>query len=612
MCGITGWVDFTSGSPPQDGVLVAMTRTLSCRGPDAEGFWSDANARLGHRRLAVVDPVGGAQPMLRERDGARVALSFCGEVYNFVELRRELAARGHRFETDSDTEVLLACYLEWEADFPRRLDGMFAAAIWDARERRLLLVRDRLGVKPLYLHHSGGRHVFGSEPKALLAHPAVSSRVDGDGLYELLDPVRTPGRSVFRDIGEVVPGTLVQITATGVTEHRYWTLDPAPHSDGVDDTVDRVGELLGRAVSRQLTADVPLGALLSGGIDSSVVSALAARDHHPLATFSVDFQGAEAGFVPDSVRSDSDTPFAREVARHLGSAHTEVVLRPEDVAAEATRRAVLAAVDHPPSFWGDMWPSLYLFFRRVKEDVSVVLSGEGADELFGGYVWFHHPAAAASDTFPWLTPGFDRFFGDASLLAPELLRVLEPAQRRKQAYAEALRETPVLDDDTPETANARRANHMALTRYLPTLLDRKDRMSMAVGLEARVPFCDHHLVEYVFNVPWHLKALGGREKGLLRAAAGHLLPSSVRERRKTPYPATQDQGYAAALGAGLADVLADPDSPVLPLLDVPKARRAVDRTAAGRPSRPHTRGGLEMALWLNDWLRTYDVALELP
>ncbi|MYU03030.1 asparagine synthase (glutamine-hydrolyzing) [Streptomyces sp. SID8366] len=616
MCGISGWVDFRSELPQHLDIVRAMTGTLACRGPDAEGMWWDRHAVLGHRRLSVIDLEGGVQPMVADASGRTLAcLSFCGEVYNFRELRRELEGHGHVFRTASDTEVVLRGYLQWGERLPERLTGMFAFAVWDPDRAELLLVRDRMGVKPLYYWPTPGGVIFGSEPKAILAHPAVSRRVDADGLYEVLDMVRTPGQAVYTGMHEVRPGELLRVRAGGTTRHRYWALRSHEHTDDLDTTIATVRRLLEDTVAGQVVADVPLCTLLSGGLDSSAVTALTARaleaeGRGPVRSFAVDFAGAPERFAGDAVRASPDTPFAREMARHVGAEHTEVVIDSAELTSPAVRRAVLAATDLPPAYWGDMWPSLYLLFKAVRERSTVALSGESADELFGGYQWFRNPRALDAETFPWLTAGSARYFGGLGLLDSGLVEKLDVPGRRAARYDQALTEVPRLPGETGRARRMREVSHLNLTRFVQTLLDRKDRMSMAVGLEVRVPFCDHRLVEYVFNVPWEMKSFDGREKSLLRAATADLLPASVVGRVKTPYPATQDPAYERALRAELAEIVADPSSPVLPLLDMDRVRRCLGRSVRD-VSRPYDRGGLEMALWLNEWLAGYGIDLVL-
>jgi asparagine synthase (glutamine-hydrolysing) len=617
VCGITGWLERGRELERERELVERMTETMICRGPDEGGVWISGPIALGHRRLSIIDIEGGKQPMVADHEGDRTlaTLTFCGEVYNYRELRAELAAHGHEFRTDSDTEVVLRAYLQWGTDFARRLNGMFAIGIWDAVREELILVRDRMGVKPLYYYPTPNGVLFGSEPKAILANPRARRSVDRTGLCEALDMVKTPGLSVFSGMHEVIPGEIVRFGATAVNRSRYWTLEAAPHTDTREQTVAHVRELLEDIVARQLISDVPVCTLLSGGLDSSAITALAARvlereGRGRVNSFSVDFEGAPDGFQPDAVRGAPDAPFVRELAAHVGTDHREILLDSAGLSDPAVRAAVLRATDVPPAFWGDMWPSLYLLFRAVREHSTVALSGEAADELFGGYLWFHRPEAVDATTFPWLTSGSARYFGGTSLLDRGLLEKLDITGYRAERYADALTEVPVLTGESDSARRMREVSYLALTRFVQTLLDRKDRMSMAVGLEARVPFCDHRLVEYVFNTPWEMKAFDGREKSLLRAAAADLLPTSILERKKTPYPATQDTAYEAALRAEMAEVLADANAPVHPLLDRARVGKVMDRSLGGT-SLPYSRGGLEMALWLNRWLSAYDVTLTI-
>ncbi|MFF4528120.1 asparagine synthase (glutamine-hydrolyzing) [Streptomyces sp. NPDC001407] len=613
MCGITGWVNFGHDVSEQYEEIRKMTDTLACRGPDAEGMWTARHVALGHRRLAVIDLDGGRQPMTNEGPGHEcVTLTFCGEVYNFSELRTELTSHGHVFRTRSDTEVVLRAYIQWGRSFAERLNGMFALAIWDSRNEELTLVRDRMGVKPLYYFPTPDGVLFGSEPKAILAHPRISARVDSDGLREVLDMVKTPEAAIYSGMYEVRPGHLVRVSRKGLTKHCYWALEAREHTDDLRTTIRTVRELLEDTVQRQMVAEVPLSTLLSGGLDSSAITALGAqtRGSGPLRSFSVDFSEAATRFQADAVRGAVDAPYARELARHVGAEHTEIILDSAELLSPAVRAAVLRATDLPPAYWGDMWPSLYLLFAAVKQHTTVALSGESADELFGGYRWFHNPGAVQADTFPWLTSGSARYFGGVQLLDRGLVEKLDIPGHRQARYHEALGEVPVLPGEEGTERRMREMGYLNLTRFVQTLLDRKDRMSMAVGLEVRVPFCDHRLVEYVFNTPWAMKAFDGREKSLLRAATADLLPTSILERVKTPYPTTQDPAYESGLRAEMAEIVRDSNAPVRPLLDLKKAQAVLSRPQS-TTSRSYDRGGLEMAIWLNRWLGSYDVTLDL-
>ncbi|HEX5499962.1 MAG TPA: asparagine synthase (glutamine-hydrolyzing), partial [Thermomicrobiales bacterium] len=353
MCGITGWVDYERDLRRERAAAQAMVETMACRGPDDEGLWLDRHVALGHRRLAVIDIEGGRQPMTADcGDGVRAVLTYSGEVYNFQELRAELAARGHQFHTRSDTEVVIQAYLAWGDDFVTRLNGMYAFAIWDVAREELLLVRDRMGIKPLYYFPTPQGVLFGSEPKAILANPLAEPVVDADGLRELLSFVKTPEQAIFRGMREVRPGQLVRVRRDGIDKRRYWALTAREHTDDRETTVRTVRELLDDIVARQLISDVPLCTLLSGGLDSSVITALAAKalraeTGDAVRSFAVDFVGQVERFQPDAMRDTPDAPFVADLARHVAADHTDIVLDSDELMDPQSRAAVLHARDLP-------------------------------------------------------------------------------------------------------------------------------------------------------------------------------------------------------------------------------------------------------------------------
>ncbi|WP_031044134.1 asparagine synthase (glutamine-hydrolyzing) [Streptomyces sp. NRRL F-5650] len=612
MCGITGWVSFDRDLGTERAALDAMTETMACRGPDDRGVWTQGPAALGHRRLAVIDLPGGRQPMSTETPHGTVTLVYSGETYNFTELRRELADRGHRFTTGSDTEVVLRGYLEWGDALPERLNGMFAFALWDGREDKLVMVRDRMGIKPLYYHPTADGVLFGSEPKAILAHPSARRRVRLDGLRELLTMIKTPGHAVWDGIREVEPGTVVTVDRSGPHRRRYWELETRPHTDGRDATVEHVRSLLDDIVRRQLVADVPRCTLLSGGLDSSAMTALAARQlgerGEKVRSFAVDFTGQTENFVADELRGTPDTPFAHDVARASGTDHQDIVLDARTLADPAIRAEVVRARDLPAGL-GDMDASLYLLFRAIRDHSVVALSGESADEVFGGYLQFFDEEARRADAFPWLVSMSRHMGEDTDVLRPDLAAELDLSTYVADGYRDAVAGIRRLDGESDFEYRMRRICHLHLTRFVRVLLDRKDRASMAVGLEVRVPFCDHRLVEYVYNTPWALKSFDGREKTLLREATADVLPKSVYDRVKSPYPATQDPKYTAALQDQARELLTRSGHPVFDLVDPGRLRRAAEREAP--TSSQAGRRGLERALDLALWLDLYRPELDL-
>lgn len=618
MCGIAGWVAYRRDlSAEREAAEVAeiaeaMTQTMACRGPDDTGLWLGTHAALGHRRLAVIDLPGGRQPMTAQTADGSVTLVYSGECYNYTELRAELRGRGHEFRTDSDTEVVLRGYLEWGEELPGRLNGMYAFAIWDDRDSHLLLVRDRMGVKPLYYYPTSDGVLFGSEPKAILANPLASREVGLDGLRELFAFIKTPGTAIWDGMREVRPGTVVSVDRAGHRSRTYWALTATEHTDSIPDTTARVRELLDDIVARQLISDVPLCMLLSGGIDSSALTALAARQQGErgpaaLRSFAVDFVGQVDNFVGDDLRTTPDGPFVHDVAEHTGIDHHDIVLNPSTLADPAARLAVMTARDMPMG-QGEMDNSLYLLFTAIRQHSTVALSGESADEVFGGYPWFHEPVVQQADAFPWLVSPKRQGFTRALMLSPDAEKLLDLPGYAADRYREAAAEVPVLDGESGLELRMRRICYLHLTRWVRILLDRKDRMSMAVGLEVRVPYCDHRLVEYVFNTPWAYKTYDGREKSLLRGAVADVLPRSVLERPKSIYPVTQDLGYVAELQRQAAAALRSGNGD-LELFDVPRLTKitAMDPKAVA----PHERLGMEKVLDFSVWLNACRVRLRL-
>ncbi|MFD3649922.1 asparagine synthase (glutamine-hydrolyzing) [Streptomyces cyaneofuscatus] len=617
MCGLAGWVSYGRDLREYTRTASTMTETMVCRGPDAGGLWSSQHAVLGHRRLSIIDLEGGRQPMaVAEGSDDLPVITYTGEVYNFQELRKELRGLGHEFRTSSDTEVVLRAYLQWGADFAERLNGIYAFAIWDPRSEELLLVRDRMGVKPLYYHPTEDGVIFGSELKAILAHEDVEAVIDGEGLREIFSIVKTPGHGVLKGMYEVLPATVMRFTKDGSSSHRYWELTAREHTDDLDTTIDTVRELLEDIVDRQLIADVTVGTLLSGGLDSSAITAIAAKAlaekgvTEPIRAFSVNFTGHEERFEANVQWADPDTPYAIEVAEHVGAEHIIVELDSNDVLNDEVRQQVLRAQDLPVST-GDMEYSLLLLCRALKERMTVALSGEAADELFGGYTWFHDEEAVSLDSFPWHHP-FEKAGGIGALHDIGLWDRLGLTEYIKQRYTEALQQVPRLAGETGHEARMRELTFLNLTRWENFLLDRKDRISMAASLEVRVPFTDHRLVEYVYNTPWAMKNFDGREKSLLRAAMRGVLPDSVLDRKKNPYPSTQDLTYELELRKRVEAIITE-GAPVLGLVGEADIRRLLDRPegayAVGGPW--SARAVLERLVEFNTWVSDYDVTVEL-
>ncbi|TCL67421.1 asparagine synthase (glutamine-hydrolysing) [Hydrogenispora ethanolica] len=613
MCGIAGWVDWEADLTRERALLEEMTRRLSDRGPDAEGYWTSRHAAIGHRRLIVVDPAGGWQPMIKRYGERTYVLTYNGELYNTAEVRAELEAKGHRFDSYSDTEVVLVAYIEWGPDCVERFNGIYAIGIWSEYDQSLFLARDRMGVKPLFYCLRGGTLIFGSEIKALLAHPRVEAVLDRDGVAEIfgLGPARTPGKGVLKGIAEVRPGYwLLYDRANGLKQRQYWELESRPHTDGLETTVERVRELVVDAIRRQLVSDVPVCTFLSGGLDSSVISTVAARDYQaegkePLRTFSIDYRDNDKYFKPSAFQPNPDQPWIERMAGFLGTRHFPVVVDTPEVY-EALRGAVLAR-DLPGM--ADIDSSLWLFCREIKKEATVALSGECADEVFGGYPWFHRPEAVAADTFPWSLAVDFR----SRLLAPEWRDQIDLRRYVTDRYRETLAEVPRLPGEDPTEERRRELFYLNLHWFMQVLLDRKDRMSMAHGLEVRVPYCDHRIVEYVWNIPWAMKTCEGREKGILRRAVADMLPEDVVWRKKSPYPKTHNPDYFERVKRELQTILEAPDNRLRELIDVSTLAAAVQQPDFNVPwfgqlmTVPQL---LAYLIQLEIWLKEYRVVIE--
>lgn len=603
MCAIAGILDLAA-----DPVTISkMLKTMERRGPDDRGVRRTAQCTLLHTRLTIIDPEGGTQPMTLRWGGKCCTLVYNGELYNTEELRRELTKMGHCFQGHSDTEVVLHGYAQWGADCVNRFNGIFAFAVWEEDEKRLFLARDRIGVKPLfYAIHEGGL-LFASELKTILAYPGFSPRLDTEGAMQLimLSPGRLPGSGVFRGIQELKPGYCGFWQENRLQTSRYWKLCDREHRDSLPETIEKVQFLVTDAIRRQMVSDVPVGTFLSGGLDSSIISALCAGEMDSngktLQTFSLDYLNNDLYFQASKFQPDSDDAYIRMMQKAIGSRHHWTVLTPE--ALLAALEDATCARDLPGM--ADVDFSLLAFCREIRNHVKVALSGECADEIFGGYPWYRDPAVRELDGFPWAQNTGDR----VSLLVPSI--AANAREFVEEAYKETCRESDILPENTPQERRMKEMVNLNFQWFMQTLLDRKDRMSMYCSLEVRVPFCDYRIAEYLYAVPWTYKDLGGREKGLLRRAMEGLLPDQVLYRKKSPFPKTHDPRYAQLVSRQLGILLADKNAPIFSLIDR-KALIGFLETDSPWPWYGQLMRRPQIEAWLlqfDFWLRHYQTAL---
>lgn len=561
MCAIAGIL----GLPYNSRVLDAMLATMRHRGPDGNGSYMERGCCLLHTRLAIIDIDGGAQPMSAQWGGEEYVITYNGELYNTRELREELAKLGHVFTTHSDTEVVLKGYIQWKERCVDKMNGIFAFGVWEKRKKRLFLARDRMGVKPLFYTLFNGGLLFASEMKTLLAYPEVPRILKKEDAAQIIlfGPGRIPGRGVFHNIMELKPGCCGFYCEGNWHWWQYWKLRDREHTDNFEDTVENVRFLVKDAIQRQMVSDVPIGTFLSGGLDSSLITAICAEEMgkkgERLSTFSVDYENNERYFVPGKFQPNADNSYIALMQERLQSNHHLTKLKPEDLVA-ALEDATIAR-DLPGM--ADVDFSLLAFCRQIRCNVKMALSGECADEIFGGYPWYRDAEVRAYNGFPWAQNTQQRI----EFLNSDIAEAIDAEMFINDHYLQTLSECDILPGVSEQEKRMKEMVNLNQVWFMQTLLDRKDRMSMACGLEVRVPFCDYRIAEYLYGVPWEYKDFKNTEKGLLRYAMEGILPQEVLWRKKSPYPKTYDPQYLKTVSKMLQDLLEKDDAPIFAVVN---------------------------------------------
>lgn len=615
MCGFVGFANFNEDVSKKETILKNMNETLKRRGPDEDGYYIDKHAQLAHKRLIVVDPEGGKQPMIESFLSNTYVLVYNGQIYNTKELKEELIKNGFNIKSHSDTEILLKSYIHYGKDVVNHLNGIFAFAILDTKNNEIFLARDHFGVKPLFYTMVDNTLVFASEIKALFKYPGVQKILDSQGILELfgIGPAHTPGLTVFKGIYEIKPAHFAVFNNSGLHIKRYWKLKSKEHKDSFGQTCEHLKYLLNDAITRQLVSDVPLCTFLSGGLDSSIITKFAsdynkANGLPPLDTYSIDYVDNDKNFVKSDFQPNSDSDYVDFISERLGTNHHKIIIDTPELA-DALEDAMIAR-DTPGM--ADIDSSLLLFCKYVKKDMTVSLTGECADEIFGGYPWFFRDDALKSNTFPWSISTAER----QKLLNPYIGNKVKLKDYIDYRYYESLKEVEILDTDSKETAEKRKISHLTLNWFMQTLLDRSDRTAMYNGFELRVPFCDYRLAQYVWNIPWEWKALKGREKGLLRYVCKDLLPSEIVDRKKSPYPKTHNPTYLAKVKGMLSKIMEDKNAPINNLLnrDYILEILKTDGKAFTRPWFGQLMVGPQLMAYLcqvNMWLERYQPKIEI-
>lgn len=617
MCGIAGFCNFKINYRESSGkwysILTNFNHLQEHRGPDQQAIFLGNHCGLAHVRLSILDITCGRQPMSRRIGDHRATLIYNGEIYNMPSLRQKLIACGIDFKTTCDTEVLLMGYLKYGIDFVKELNGIFAFCIWDETLQLMYLVRDRMGVKPLFYTIKDDTLIFSSEIKGILSYPSIEPIIDREGLCEIfgLGPAKTYGKGVFRDIKEVLPGHLICFTQSGIKNECFWKLEGKPHEDNWEKTVEKTRFLVVDSIKQQMLSDVPICTFLSGGLDSGLVTAVCndelKKKGKQLNTYSFDFKDNHKNFKANSFQPSEDRPYVDKMVAYLNTRHQYL-----ECDNEALANYLYAAVDaRDLPCMADVESSMLFFCEKVARFNKVALTGECADEIFGGYPWFHKKECFDADCFPWSMD----FKLRTMLLKEEISKKLPLEEYAEEAYKKTISETPVLYGENKEEKRRREIAYLNLKWFMQTLLDRMDRTAMHVGLEARVPFADYRIVEYVFNIPWEMKCKNGVVKGLLREAAKGYLPDEILYRKKSPYPKTYNPEYEKLIRHRLLTILQKPNEPLNQLIDLDKVKAFMEKpTDYGRPFYGQLMAGPQLLAYLlqvNYWLKHYKISIKL-
>ena len=554
MCGFTGYANFIDKIHHSKSVIQQMNASLSKRGPDEDGYYYSDYVHFAHKRLIVIDPEGGKQPMIEHYSYGDYIICYNGQIYNTKELKNTLIENGFEINTHSDTEILLKSYIHFGNSVVNYLNGIFAFAIFNTKKEELFIARDHFGVKPFFYTIQNNTFIFASEIKAIFKFPGVEKIIDSQGISELfgIGPSHTSGTTVFKNIFELKPAHFGVFNKSGLHLTKYWSLKSKEHTDSLGKTCEKIKYFLNDSITSQLVSDKPICTFLSGGLDSSIITKFAADYYQkeglpPLDTYSIDYVDNDKNFVKSDFQPNSDNYYIDLMTKNLHTKHHKIIIDTPELA--SSLEDAMIARDMPGM--ADIDSSLLLFCKNVKNEMTVALTGECADEIFGGYPWFFREDSLNSGTFPWSIAIEER----QKLLNSDISSKVNLKDYIDYRYNESLKEVEILESDSKETAEKRKISYLTLNWFMQTLLDRSDRMAMYNGFELRVPFCDYRLAEYVWNIPWEMKALKGREKGLLRYVCKDFLPDEIVDRKKSPYPKTHNPTYLSKVKIMLSNIM---------------------------------------------------------
>lgn len=615
MCGFTGYANFIDKIHHSKSVIQQMNASLSKRGPDEDGYYYSDYVHFAHKRLIVIDPEGGKQPMIEHYSYGDYIICYNGQIYNTKELKNTLIENGFEINTHSDTEILLKSYIHFGNSVVNYLNGIFAFAIFNTKKEELFIARDHFGVKPFFYTIQNNTFIFASEIKAIFKFPGVEKIIDSQGISELfgIGPSHTSGTTVFKNIFELKPAHFGVFNKSGLHLTKYWSLKSKEHTDSLGKTCEKIKYFLNDSITSQLVSDKPICTFLSGGLDSSIITKFAADYYQkeglpPLDTYSIDYVDNDKNFVKSDFQPNSDNYYIDLMTKNLHTKHHKIIIDTPELA--SSLEDAMIARDMPGM--ADIDSSLLLFCKNVKNEMTVALTGECADEIFGGYPWFFREDSLNSGTFPWSIAIEER----QKLLNSDISSKVNLKDYIDYRYNESLKEVEILESDSKETAEKRKISYLTLNWFMQTLLDRSDRMSMYNGFELRVPFCDYRLAEYVWNIPWEMKALKGREKGLLRYVCKDFLPDEIIDRKKSPYPKTHNPTYLSKVKIMLSNIMEKSDAPINSLLNRDYILSILESNgeAFSRPWFGQLMTGPQLMAYLcqvNMWLEKYQPKIEL-
>lgn len=615
MCGFTGYANFIDKIHHSKSVIQQMNASLSKRGPDEDGYYYSDYVHLAHKRLIVIDPEGGKQPMLEHYSYGDYIICYNGQIYNTEELKNILIENGFEINTHSDTEILLKSYIHFGNSVVNYLNGIFAFAIFNTKKEELFIARDHFGVKPFFYTIQNNTFIFASEIKAIFKFPGVEKIIDSQGISELfgIGPSHTSGTTVFKNIFELKPAHFGVFNKSGLHLTKYWSLKSKEHTDSLGKTCEKIKYFLNDSITRQLVSDKPICTFLSGGLDSSIITKFVADYYQkeglpPLDTYSIDYVDNDKNFVKSDFQPNSDNYYIDLMTKNLHTKHHKIIIDTPELA--SSLEDAMIARDMPGM--ADIDSSLLLFCKNVKNEMTVALTGECADEIFGGYPWFFREDSLNSGTFPWSIAIEER----QKLLNSDISSKVNLKDYIDYRYNESLKEVEILESDSKETAEKRKISYLTLNWFMQTLLDRSDRMAMYNGFELRVPFCDYRLAEYVWNIPWEMKALKGREKGLLRYVCKDFLPDEIVDRKKSPYPKTHNPTYLSKVKVMLSNIMEKSDAPINSLLNRDYILSILESNgeAFSRPWFGQLMTGPQLMAYLcqvNMWLEKYQPKIEI-